>query len=358
MPQPVHSPDLPFAPGPARDLFSLGGDGALDELTSLQLRLRKYASGLSRPADFIPAAHAGHAVGVEINELTRPATEQLAMVVNRWRTPVFCDSGAFGVFMRNLRRAPDDPPEIQDFGHILDLYDDLTRTIHNLNDAEQRLPPVLLVMPDIVGDQIGSLELVEKHRAYIAHCAFFRGVARPIIPLQQGPLTLSEAYSNVVGVLGTDDFIVGLPSNAAAIPPHDFIDFLRASRPKAVHILGAFADSRLGPRLRQILQADVASALSLTADANPLRSIIIKKGQGRHERQAALRFELGKQARLQELADWIASFGGLAGLQSEYQSRDQRGRRRMTGLISDLTNLSETEAAEIYQLTTPYALAA
>lgn len=59
-------------------------------------------------------------------------------------------------------------------------------------------------------------------------------------------------------MLGTDAFVVGIPSNAIGIASTEFVTFLQQARPEAVHILGAFADSRLRPRLSQIVEAGPA----------------------------------------------------------------------------------------------------
>jgi hypothetical protein len=338
------------------DLFAFGGDPRRDALEALKKRVTKYASGLSRTKDFATTAWAGHGVGVEIGEMSDDAMRELARVVVDYRTPAFVDSGAFGVFMRGLKRENVEgggQVEGLDFDSILARYDTLLDMIQDYNEAEESVPPPLLVMPDVVGDQLASLALIHKHRDYVRATAQFRGVARPIIPIQRGPLPMAEAYRRLVDMLGTDDFIVGVPSNAAAVTPEEFTAFLREAKPRAVHILGAFADSRLTPRLNQILDSGIADQVEVTADANPLRSIIIEKGQTGPERRATLADKLGESARAKELEQVIRRHGGVEAMRAHYDAADGDRQRRMVGLISDLSGEDEGEVLKLYGLRPP-----
>lgn len=335
------------------DLFAGGGDQHLAELQLLRGRLTRFASGLSRVNDFSVAAWAGHAVGVEIGEMSDAAIQALARCILDYRTPTFIDSGAFGVFQRMIRSstAMNAPPlQVLDFCQILQRYDALTEAISDHNLAEEHYPVPLLVMPDIVGDQAASLDLIRTHRNYVQACAFFSGVARPIIPIQRGDRPVADIYADIVQILGTDAFVTGIPSNAVGLAPEEFVNFLRGSRPRAVHILGAFADSRLTPRLCQIVEAGVAREIEVSTDGNPLRSIIIEKGQGRDGRRAAIRQKLGAAARRRELEFTVNQYGGLGGLQREYACRSDESRRRLVGLLSDFSDLPIARVHHVFGL--------
>ncbi len=247
------------------------GDTNDPQIDTLRGRVSRFASGMSRAKDFHPAARAEHGIGVDIGELSDAAMRELADRIVNMRAEVFVDSGAFGLFKRGLKS---DDVRPMDFDAVLAKYGQLQQYIAEANVAEESIAAPMLVMPDVVGDQAASLELVAKYRDWIKAETQFQ-VSRPIIPLQRGDLTLSEAYARVVEILGNDQFIVGIPSNAAAISPDEFVSFLRQSKPKAIHILGALADRRLNPRLQQIVEAGVDADIEVSADANILRSKIL-----------------------------------------------------------------------------------
>lgn len=333
---------------PSLRLLAGGAAGAIDQLAGC---ITRYASGLSRANDFVAAAWAGHGVGVEIGEISAAALLELARVIVDYNTPSFVDSGAFGAFQRRLRDAGDVPAINFDVVHR--GYDQLQLAIGDYNLAEEPAPPPLFVMPDVVGDQAASLALAKRHRAYIGATIAFRGVSRALIPIHTGQLTLSEAFDHLAGLLGSDDFVVGIPSNAVAVAPRDFTEFLQVSRPKAVHILGAMASSRLMPRLAQIVDSGLAEDIEVSADANPLRSVIIARGQGASGRRQALARELGVRARRDELISYVNAAGGLAALRAAYRSAAPARRARIVGLLSDLGGEGEGEVLGRFALDEP-----
>jgi hypothetical protein len=209
-----------------------------------------YASGLSRIPDFRTAAWAGHGIGVVAGELSRAALPILAQAVVDYRAPLFVDSGAYGAFREG--RA-----SLVDHGAVMDRYDAIIDAIGDANEAEERLPPPLFVMPDTPGDQKATLRLVHSYRHRIENLLAF-ACGRPIIVLHTGPRRLSSVYRDLAESFGRDDFIVGVPSAAAALSDAAAEDLFAAGRPKHVHILGALSDRRLGPRLAQLDRARIA----------------------------------------------------------------------------------------------------
>lgn len=332
--------------GPSQpDLFSRGGDDDFVAMGALRERMTRFASGLSRVNDFSVAAWAGHAIGVEVGELSTAAFGELARVIVDYGIATFVDSGAFGVFMRNIRGGACAP---LDFHQVLGRYDLLLNAIAEYNVAEERIIPPLLVMPDVVDDQLGSIELIREHRAWVSTACAFTGVCQPIIPIQRGPLPLAEAYRRLVDIVGASGWSAGIPSNAAAITPAEFTAFLADAQPQAVHILGALADSRLNPRLRQILDSGIADRLTITADGNPLRSIIIARGQGAATRRALLAEKLGRRARRRELVQIIDKLGGHEGVRARLAAADDDERRRLLGLLSDFSEAPPEVIAQRY----------
>ena len=247
----------------------------------------RYASGMSSIGDLTNGTYArsGHklsGIGVDIGEVSKNGIKQLARAILNWRVPVFIDSGAFGAFRKSLKG--DD--KAIDFDGVLGKYWDLVQEISNLNEVEETdYPRPLLVMPDVVGDQATSLSLIERYQPAVKAYAQ-SNLARPIIPLQKGDLTLSQAYAVVVKSLGTDNFIVGLPSNAQALTQEDIGNFLSESKPKAVHFLGAAAQSRLQPFLDLVEKNSPDT--KVTADASQIRSKILNAVASGMTRQQAI----------------------------------------------------------------------
>lgn len=264
-------------PGNVKSDANVKPETPLDErVAALRAKVVRFASGLSRLGDFTSGARVAggskqSGVGVDVGELSANTIKQLAHAIIQWRAPIFIDSGAFSAFRRGLK---DEGVAPLDFDKILARYDEILQAIQAENAAEETdYPRPLLVMPDVVGDQAGSLALVEKYKAWIGTEAQFN-VARPIVPLQRGELSLLDAYRKVVETLGTDQFIVGVPSNEMAVTPEDFEAFLREARPQRLHILGAAADG-LTPRLESIAKAG-RDDVTITADASPVRSRILR----------------------------------------------------------------------------------
>lgn len=326
-------------------------DAQLDHLLA---RVRRYASGLSRANDFVAAAWSGHDVGVEIGELSPAAMAELARVIVDYGTAAFADTGAFGRYTRARRTGS--PPPATDFGSVFEGYDRLSEAIADYNVAEEPIRPVLQVMPDVVGDQDASLALICKHRHAVETSIAFRGLSRAIIPLHRGRLPLCEVYRHLVDLLGSDDWIAGIPSNAAAVGADEFTQFLREARPRAVHILGALADSRLRPRMAQVLASGQSDSIEISADANPLRSVVIERGQGRAGRRAALHDQMGRRRRRSELVSAINRAGGFHAFRTAYTEACGVERRQTIRLLTDLTGDPEPAAIAQFALHAPLCL--
>lgn len=293
-------------------------------------RTRRYASGLSRAADFTTAAWCGHPLGVAIDELSTTARDLLAGAVARYGTPLFVDSGAYGAAQRGDKL---------DFAEVLSRYDALLESIAAANEEEAALPPPLMVMPDRVADQAATVALLRTHRAYIAAALAFPGVSRPIVALHRGERSLVDAFHMISDLLGRDDFIVGLPSHAPPAPDQ-VTDLVQLPSVRAVHVLGALSDLRLRPLVVAMARSGRLDGVALSSDGNPLRSAIIARGQSQADRRGAISRVLGAPARRAELSRAIQRMGGLAGLRAAYGSGSPQDRARLIGLISDLSDLA------------------
>jgi N12 class adenine-specific DNA methylase len=267
-------------------------------VTRLMGEVRRYASGLSRLGDLVAGSNATggadlRGVGADVGELSENGIKQLAQAIVVKNVAAFIDSGAFSAFRRGLRSGEFTP---LDFDAIMSRYDALEIAIGDVAEENGEItdhPRPLLVMPDVVGDQAESLRLVEKYRNWIRAELTSGNLSRPVIPIQRGDLTLEQAYRKIVDTLGTDNFIVGIPSNEQAASPEEVTNFLRAAKPKAIHILGAAADKTLRPRLQSVIDAGLADRIYITADASPIRSKIIQAVQGGIGRAEAIGEHLG-----------------------------------------------------------------
>lgn len=289
-----------------------------------------YASGLSRAADFEAASAAEHGVGVVAGELSSVALDALAMIAVDRRTPIFVDSGAYGHF-RRFGRAP---ASGLDFTRVLTRYDRVLQAISDANSAEEQLIPPLLVVPDAPGDQLGTLRLLGQHSAYVTGLLAFPRLARPVIPFHGGPRPLSRVFHGLCDLFGRDDFVVGLPSSGAALALDAAGELFANAQVRAVHLLGALATRRIASRLAPISASGRPSPSHLSADANPLRSRVLRRARQGCDRRAAIVAILGEDARGRELDALLRETGGLRGLRVAYLTGASAERRKLLRFLA------------------------
>lgn len=262
------APDLVDIAGARKE-----GDSHSDRLKAIKERITVFASGMSRPGDMTAGAYAWgrmdtRGIGVEATELSDNALKLLAERIANIHVRAFVDSGAFNRFRRSLKTGES---PVQDFDDVMARYERLTEAISEANEAVEDLPLPMFVMPDIVGDQAGTIKLLRKYAKEIHLYTQFR-VARPVVALQVGDLSLAEMYRQAIEIIGSDDFIVGIPSNEKAVTAAQLRDLLQTLRPKAIHFLGAAQEKTLAPKLDVV--AEVAPDIEISADANILRSAL------------------------------------------------------------------------------------
>lgn len=240
----------------------------------LKSKTLRFASGMSAIGDLTAGTYArsGHTlngIGVDIGQLSKNGRKAVTHAALSWNTPIFIDSGAFSAFRSTLKGNE----KSLNFDSIMGMYEEILDAIHVANDVEDTdYPRPMLVMPDVVGSQNESINLAKKYAQDIKLYAS-TNVAQPIVPIQKGALTLAEAYRKITSIVGTDNFIVGLPSNAQAITPDELRAFLGEIKPARVHFLGAASDRKLDPLLRIVAAASPDTKVS--ADASQIRSKIL-----------------------------------------------------------------------------------
>jgi hypothetical protein len=254
-----------------------------------------FSSGLSRTRDFKAALAAGAPVGIEIGEISDAGMKELADAIAGSTTPIFVDSGAFSLFRANLRRGTDQftfedfgqGGKAMDFEKIFDRYDQLLRAASKADEANGGASPHLfsMVMPDVVGNQAASLDLLREHKDEVEGYLDRGG----LIPLQAGDLSLTEVFDEIAGIFGRGDFSVAIPSNEKAAPLDQVRDLLRerGDQIAGVHFLGAAAAKNLDPRMAIVRETGFDGDVS--ADANLLRG----KLYGSSDRAEALRKAVG-----------------------------------------------------------------
>jgi hypothetical protein len=283
-----------------RVVFEHGEEGAA--ALKLARSTLKFSSGLSSIADLTSGAFgAAHnqtrGVGVTAAHISRDGVDTLAHAIVNFNTPAFVDSGAFGSYIATIKalNAGKPPPKPINFNEVFARYHQIMAAIHaaarddshyyqggQLGDytdtpgqddvaLKEGYPMPLLVMPDKVGDQAGSLALLQQFKDDILDLQ--DSGAQIIVPVQKGQLSMAQAYEQAAKILGNKNFIVGIPSNAEAVSPSELEDFLREARPRAIHVLGAAANSTLTPRIKSVLRANPDTVV--TADASPILSQVI-----------------------------------------------------------------------------------
>ena len=268
-----------------------------------------FSSGMSRLKDFVSGAYTTgglqtRGIGIDVQETNDVSVAEMAKKVVDWQTQVFIDSGAFGVFKRNLKErqryeaAVNDlfekenatPPKLEQLSdkQLLKKYDAILMALSKASEdeAEAGYPQPLFVAPDIVGDQQGSIELVRKNATWLKrHLAAGRKV---IIPIQKGGVSLAEAFRAVEEILGRNDFVVGVPSNQKAVSDAEFAEFVAAARPSKIHFLGTTDEKKLQPRIEAIAEAGYEPD-HISSDANMLRALLYGRSDIEETRDQGIR---------------------------------------------------------------------
>lgn len=212
---------------------------------------RYYASGSNIEGEIRGFDDIGHPVGFTIPDLQGDA---LAAAMSS-SVPLFIDSGAFG------EKAVDG---------------DRLVTVRPITDEEWRArldimlrvarahADVTVVAPDSIGDQVETLERLERYRRELALMS--EAGARVLVAIPRGPLGRIGFWRKAVDVLrGWCDPVPAFPMKKAAATPRDLAAFARAVGPDDVHLLG------LGPkssRWRGCLEAlGFAGCRRVTADS-------------------------------------------------------------------------------------------
>jgi hypothetical protein len=266
---------------------------------NIKTNMIRFASGMSGISDLRAGAYTragfkNYGVGFDVGLLSKNAIEELADFIINMDTQAFIDSGAFSNFRKSLKAQEGGKTvEALNFDKIFEKYDAILDAIQRINVSERTdYPRPMIVMPDIIGDQNASLDLIDKYKNRVS-LEVSSNTSIPIIPIPLGELSLSEAYNRIIEILKTntigseinpENFVVGIPSNAKAVSKEDLAKFLRESKPPRIHFLGAAADRNISPLIDIVSQNSPET--QVTADASKVRSAILSgvaKGKTREQ---------------------------------------------------------------------------
>lgn len=211
----------------------------------------KYAfhSGMSSSADLRAATDLGLPVGVVATLLT---TRQIFLTLPKHLNAggkLFVDSGAFSAFQKRTS---------MDWEKVFQTYETL------INQTAQS-GNLSIVAPDVVGDQVSTLELWAEHAQRVKR--WVKAGARVIVPLQVGRLSAGDLLQEAFKLFGTRNVCAGVPSNLASMSANDAATIRHGD----FHILGRVVlTPYLAEKVSAILQSNPDA--QLTADANWLRA--------------------------------------------------------------------------------------
>lgn len=243
-----------------------------------------YASGMSAKRDMSAAVESLAGVGAEISRVSKLGMSQIAAAVAAGK-PVFVDSGAFNAFRAAMRAGKPGEARLA-FGPVLAKYRELSRQVCEAAENYHDRALLMLVAPDVVGDQVATLELIEEHREAIME--LIEAGHEVIVPFQRGPVHQFNALLRVKAALEDLPFVVGIPSAEAAMNNADLLELLGQDyQPDRLHILGAISSRRMEERMQVIRDVYVDGVPGVTADANVMRSqlhqVAGKSGQEKFE---------------------------------------------------------------------------
>lgn len=229
-----------------------------------------FRSGMSRSKDFWAAAAAGAAIGVVAGEL---ATATRLLGIPRFLCAggeLFIDSGAFAELKTG---------EVPDFDKVLSLYEYLADCVQDGYFDPARL---YVVAPDKVGDQLATLDRLTQYASRVR--ALVDAGCMVIVPIQRGALSAVAMLDQVAAILGTRQFVAGIPSNKEALSLAECATLTHAR----FHILGR-VHMNADQLARLAALATNNPAAVYTADANWMRGHIAEICQMADTERAARR---------------------------------------------------------------------
>jgi hypothetical protein len=276
-----------------------------------------FGSGASAAWDFLGYRTARQPVGVTATELRPRAISLIANYLNGTDCVgsstgrVFCDSGSFGQFQ--AWRAGEGARERLARGAARDGDEKAARVLTAELDFEGRVFPVyealidainpgrhsglLLVAPDVIGNPQRSIELQRKHVDRLRRWISLG--AEVMFPIQDGVLESAvSTYQAIDAMVGSDRFVVGVPSNKCPWSRDQIMQFARYVRPRRIHLLGLGDQATLGARAGDLRA--VSPETTLSADSCKILAAV---GEGRRLTVTSREWD-------QSIVEWCATTTG------------------------------------------------
>lgn len=297
------------------DLFGFSGQ-------TLEDRVKRYASGVLSPAIWSGYERAGRAMCIAASEAGQNAIDRAIAYVESGGE-LFVDSGAFV-----YRDRPEDMP----WQSIIRIY----RKI-----ASAASSPVTFVLPDVVGSQEATLDVLQRWGTAVQEAIGPDHIA--LLPVQRGDelpsLFIKRALLCLPGAIGG----LAIPSNAAAFPPEMLSDLasVPTSVPRRVHFLGISRRSKaLQERLFRL--EEVWPGAETSCDACEHRALV-GKGNAITDTRAAVLSGMWEQ----ELDEWDDTEEDhnetLAALRSRFPGLDDEALEQL--MLSQIGSFTELQVA-------------
>lgn len=200
-------------------------------------RVRRYFSGVLSPAIWQGYIEARVPVCVAATDMGPAALERVVAHAAAGGE-LLIDNGAY-----RYRAQPENMP----WNWVIRCYEEIL--------AASTMPQTV-ILPDVVGDQTGTLAVLGEHgHAVLALC---QGMHTALLPVQRGPRSLPAFLAAAREVLGRWPDGIAVPSAAAALDPRELgrLGEVDAGLPRRVHVLGVSRHTqRLMERLVHLREA-------------------------------------------------------------------------------------------------------
>ena len=188
-----------------------------------------YCSGVAPICEIQALVDSDVNYGVSLHTLSN---KSLKYMLENPTGRIFVDSGAFAEYGKARITH-------EQWLKKLDVYSQLAN-VYGKN--------ALFVAPDCIGDQTETIIRLLRYKNKVLDLL---RKAEVIIPLQKGELSVSSFYYQIVQILGTSNFVCGLPFKKSALGMDDYVELVETVAPKRVHFLGVSPRSQKFPYIKK-----------------------------------------------------------------------------------------------------------
>lgn len=184
---------------------------------------------------------------------------------------VLVDSGAYSAFRGKAKPV--------DFDKVMSWYASFIKAVKKASPAG--IFDVQLVMPDVIGDQDATIDLLSKYAVQIRELRNLG--ATPFVALQKGKLAPYDVLKAVRKILSMKQFTVALPSREAAYTTEEVKMLLSGKeKPDRIHFLG-MSDVHPDAPARKAVVREMAPSAEISWDATRMRAILPKIQQAQRD---------------------------------------------------------------------------